>query len=319
MTLGEGKIEALQHINEKTIKGVDIPVTDGNYLDLTKTMNPVANTAQMQLAKINKLPKVYTISQNPITGLLQSFDEVIHYPGTDLSYTGTGAKSFSIEVDGTCAIYFYETISGVLTAINGTYCNPGDTVETAFTGSISVSETAFENYRGNLTISSATNVITMKIVATYPMKSRYRGLFAYAYATALAVPRLSAYIPYDLPSNCLKFNKMMRSYDQRQFKENTDYITTPDRKIHINWYLTGQFDIHYWGRPTEITNSTLDTYEFEVDTDVQSFIPWLMGGYAIMPTNPSLGTQLVNQYYALIQDSIDTEETDIKTLQATWG
>ncbi len=320
MDLASAQVTAIQHCNEYSTSGTLISTTDGNYQDLIKRMPPLANTAQQELAKICRIPGKYSISRNVIPNLLPlaDYDEKQHFPGTDLSYTGAGAKSFSIEVDGDCTIYFYETISGVLTALNGTYSKDGGTA-TAFTGSIAVTGlTTFSNYKGLLTIASASNTITMKVVATYPMKSRYRALFAYTFATALTVPHLMAYVEYDLPTDCMKFDKLLRAYDQRQYKESADYILTPDNKIHINYNLNGQFDVYYWKKPTVITNSTATTYEFEVSEDAQSAIPWFMGGYAIYPDNANLGTQLLNQYYALIEKLEQKDEEDITTLQATW-
>ena len=320
MTLAESFVYAVQHMNEYSTGGSLISVTDGNYKDLIYRMPPLANTSQQELAKICRISGKYTISRNVVPNLLplSDYDEVQHFPGTDKSYSGTGAKSFSIEVDGTCTIYFYETIAGVLTAINGTYSKDEGTA-TAFKGSISVTGlTAFSRYKGLLTISSVTNTVTMKVVATYPLKSRYRWLCAYTFSTAVTVPVFKAYVPYDLPSDCMKFDKMLRSYDQRQYKESADYLLTPDNKIHILYTLNGQFDMYYWKKPTVITNATATTYEFEVSEDAQSAIPWFMAGYAILPDNASLGTQLLNQYYALIEKLEQKDEEDITTLQGTW-
>lgn len=319
LTLGQAKIDAIKHCNEFSNAGEEISTTDPNYLDLIYRMPQLANTSQMEIAKVSKIGDSFSISQNPIPNQLgtNAFDEVQHFPGTDYIYTAAGSQSFSIEIDGDCAIYFDEQISGVWTALSGMYSLDGGTA-TAFSGSIAVtglSATAlqeFKNYRGLLTISSASNNVRMKVVPVYPMKSRYRALFAYLYPSAVKTPHCTAFISYDLPIDYMEFNKMMHAYDQRQFEENRDYKLTPDNKIHLNWFLTGQFDIHYWKLPTEITDSTLDSYEFEVRKDAQSAIPWFMGGMAIYPTNKSLGNRLVQQYYALI-GNLDTPKTNTST------
>jgi hypothetical protein len=311
LTLAEAKVNAMQHIKRYSNSGELIETTDGNYQDLVLRMPPLANSAQMELCKISKIPGKFSISQNPIANQLglYAFDEVQHYPETDLTYTSTGSKSFSIEVDGDCSIYFDEQISGTWTPLSGTYSLDGGT-STVFTGSIAVTATTFENYKGLLTIASATNSVRMKVVATYPMKSRYRALFAYTYATAQKVPMYKAFVPYDLPTDYMDFDRMMRGFDQRQYQENQDYILTNDNKIHLNYFLTGSFDIYYWKWPTEITNETEDTYVFEVNKDAQAAIPYYMGGYAIYPTNQNLGVQLLNQYYAL-RDMLNTPKTNI--------
>jgi hypothetical protein len=301
MLLSEAKVNAIQLINEYSVSGTLVSSSDGNYQDLIKRMNPLANTVQMELAKLVKIPGVHSISQNPITNLLglYAFDEAQHFPGTNLTYQATGAKSFSIEVDGPCTISFDEQVLGVWTPLAGTYSVDGGT-PTVFSGSISVSGiTKFTNYRGLLTTASALNPVKITVAATYPMKSRYRALFAYSFASADKVPWYRAYITYDLPADYWMFNKMMRSYDQRQFEENKDYILTSNKKVHLNYFLTGQMDIHYWKKPTVITNDTSDSYEFEVDDDAQSLIPWFIGGYAIYPDNQNLGIQLLNQYNLL--------------------
>lgn len=308
LTLGEAKTIAIQHINRYSSSGEIIDSTDPNYLDLTLRMNPLANTAQMEIAKISKIPDKISISQNPIPNQLglYAFDEVQHFPGADLVYTAAGSKSFSVEVDGDCEIYFDEEVSGVWTAVSGMY-SANDGTPTAFSGSIVVSGLSaadlqeFKNYRGLLTISSATNNIRMKIVPAYPMKSRYRALFAYDFPNARKVPHCVAYIEYALPADYMEFDRMMREFDQRQYSENSDYILNGNKTIRLNWFLTGQFDIHYWKFPAEITNSTPDTHSFEVAKDGQAALPYYMGGYAIYPTNQNLGVQLLNQYYALLE------------------
>lgn len=320
LTLAEAQVIAVQNMNEYSTGGNLISVTDGNYKDLIYRMPPLANTAQQELAKVCRIPGKYSISRNVIPNLLPltDYDEKQHFPGTDLSYTGAGAKSFSIEVDGDCSIYFDEQVSGVWTPLSGTYSKDGGAA-TAFTGSIAVTGlTSFGNYRGLLTIASASNSVRMKVVATYPLKSRYRALFAYTFATALTVPHLMAYVEYDLPADCQVFDKMYRASDQRQYKENSDFILSPDNKVHINYSLNGQFDIHYWKKPTVITNSTATTYEFEVTEDAQALIPWFMAAYAIMPDNASLGVQLLNQYYALRQSLENNDEADITVMSGSW-
>lgn len=320
MNLGEMFDLAFRDVDERSINGTEIPVTNGNYLDIKKRMYGPADAVQQELAKITKMSGVYPVSQNPITNLLGlAFDEVQHFPGTTYTYTGTGAKSFSIEVDGACIISFDEYVSSVWTPLNGTYAVDGVLSVVGIVGSISVVPTKYTNYRGLLTIASALNPVRITITPTYPMKSRYRAMFAYAYATAVTVPWYRAYVPYDLPVTCLEFNKMMRSYDQRQFEENKDYKLTPDNKIHINWYLTGQFDIHYWKRPTVITVLTLDTYDWEIPADAQAIAHYFIGGMAIMPTNPSVGVALRDQYYAL-RDMLKTpsSSTSSEVVNTMW-
>ena len=312
MTLGEAKKEAVQHMIEYTRNGTPVNQDSGAYQDYVKSMNPNANSSQMELCKVKRISAVMTVSQNPITNLLGLYgmNEEQHFPGNNKTYSATGVKSFSVEVDGPCNLRFEEQVNGTWQDVSGTYITPGGE-ETAFDGTIAVSGIKiFTNYRGLL--ASSANSVRLTVIANYPIKSRYRGLFAYAYPDAENVPRYAAYVPYQFPSDFMEFDKMMRAYNERQYTENIDY-KGPFRnrngyEILINWHLTGQFDIHYFRYPTVITNDTPDTYEFEVDIDAQTLIPWFMAGHAIYTENANLGTQLLNQYYAL-KESIFTEDT----------
>lgn len=310
---------AFRYIDEYSVNGVAIPTTDKNYIDIKNRMYGPADSCQKDLAKILKISDKVIISQNPISNLLgNAFDEIQLFPGGTYEYIVTGARSFSLEVDGDCSIQFAE-YTGTWTALNGTYY---DGTEKTLTGSIAVTGiTGYANYRGLLTIADASHQVRMKIISTYPCKVRFRALFGYGFASALKVPWYRDFIPYDLPTNWTEFNKMMRHFDTRQFQENKDYILTPDNKIHLNWFLTGQFEIHGWKNPTTITPATLDTYAPEISDDGQTLMPYYIGGYAIMKSRPDIGVQLVNQYYELRNmlkaPSSNTSNTVVNTMWTT--
>jgi hypothetical protein len=321
VNLGQAKVYAIQHMNEYSNKGVPISTTDGNYQDYIKRMAPDANTAYQELAKICMIPGKMSIVQNPIVNLLglhDGFEILQHLPGQDKVFIVKGAKSFSFEVSSQCTVSFDESINGTWTPISGTYYN--DT-ETSFTGSITVPSTvtSFTNYRGLLTITDANNDIRMTFTGTYVFNSKNRALFAYTWPDAQSVPWFRDWVPYSLPSNYMKFSKMMYSYDDRQLNESSDYKLTDNNVIYLNWFLTGQFDVYYWEYPEEITNETEDTFEFKGPPDMQSCIPWFMGAYAIMPERPDIGTQLLNQYYVLKDGLSPTEDTTTTYIQDVTG
>jgi hypothetical protein len=316
LTLGQAKEEAIQHMGERTKNGDLIDLSDPSLQDYMLAMNPLANSAQLELCKIKKIPAKMTKSQNPISNLLgiYAMNEDQHFPGTNKTYTSSGAQSFSIEVDRPCQLKFEEYESGAWQDISGTYITPGGE-ETSFNGTITIGGiSAFTNYKGLLPLTTPTNSVRLTITATYPMKSRYRALFGYTFEDANAVPRYAAYVPYEFPADYMEFDKMTRAYDERQLNENSDYkgpfynADTKRYEILINWHLTGEFYIYYYKYPTVITNDTPDSYEFEVDIDAQSLIPWFIGGYAIYKENQSIGVQLLNQYYALLE-RLNTTDT----------
>lgn len=296
-TLDEAIVDAFKEINNYSTNGTPISTSQGNYIDLKNRMYSPCNVAIMELAKIQKIPAVMSIVQNPVDNQLgpTGFDTKLHLPGINDTFTGVGSKSFSFSFSSECTMQFDESINGVWTPISGTYIT--GTTTTPFTGSIVIPNTvtSFTNYKGLLTISSALNTVRVTIIATYPVTSKDRNLSAYAYPTAAKVPYYTAFVPYDLPTNYMDFNKMMRAFDTRQFQENADYQLV-NQKIYLNWYLTGQFDIHYWQYPDPVTANTPGTTALQAQPDAQSLIPLYMGGKAIYPDDGNLGVLLLNEY-----------------------
>lgn len=282
MNLGEAKVRAIQLINEYSNNGQLISPSSGNYQDYALRMPGLANDAQMEIARYIKISAVYSISQPQIPNLLgihNGWDIDLYLPDQgDKVYSAVGAKSFYVEVDRPCTILLKEG-ANILKQIDVSGI------------------TKFTAYKGNITPSSSTATVTMTITGNYPVQIKNRALFAYSFPTDDDVPTYQPYVPYDMPEDYMGFEKVMRAYDQRQLMEWNDYKQLKNGKtIAINWFLNGQFDIYYFKRPTAITDSTPDTYEFEIDEEAQVLIPYYMGGHVIMSERQDIGVALINEY-----------------------
>lgn len=304
MNLGESIPIAFKKFKGYSIRGTPIPISDPNYIDLQNLMYDLANDAQMDLCHVSKIAYIMKITQNPVINLLgaQGFDLIQHLPGDSKTYTAQGAKSFHFSIDRPCTLTFEQsTDNSVWTFLNGFYDAAG--VNTAFSGTIPVTgNTSFTTRKGLLTLDVATNYVRVTLSSNYPFNSRNRALFSYAYAVSADVPTYEPYIPYDLPAKYMEFYKMVRSYDTRQLEENSDFkgpykTSATTSTIYINWFLTGEFDIHIWVYPEPIDKDTDPSYEFEIGLDAHSLIPYYQAGYATKDQN--IGIQLINQYYEL--------------------
>jgi hypothetical protein len=244
----------------------------------------------MEIARFVKIPAVYSVTQYYDDNLLgmTAFDMIRFDPTTYVAsndayaYAGTGAKAFYFEVDRPCTVYLEEQISGVWTNL-----------ETLAVTAI----TKFTGYKGNLTLTSATNSVRMRFAGDYAYTIRNRALFKNNYATDNDVPTYKAFVPYELPSDFMEFNKIMRWYDQRQYDAFTgDYRFTGKKTVEINWFQTGQFDIHYYKLPTEIDSTTLDTYEFEIDVNAQTLIPYYIAAHVVMYDKQNVYVAIKQEY-----------------------
>jgi hypothetical protein len=99
------------------------------------------------------------------------------------------------------------------------------------------------------------------------------------------------------------FNKVSlpSDYKQIRFVNLDDYLfhnyRIENRKFIVKKVYDGDFEISYCKNPTELNDSSLDTYELEVDKHVQHLIPYYVGGMAIHDENPMVADRLLNIYY----------------------
>ncbi|NLE06030.1 MAG: hypothetical protein GX638_14690 [Crenarchaeota archaeon] len=299
MTLGEAIEKAIKLINEYSNNGSLINTDDGNYLDYSLRMKDLANDAQMEIARFIKIPDVHSITQWPAYNLLGThlgFDMEHFEPGTDRYYTASGAKSYYFEVDRPCTVYIEEETSGVWTIL--------DTL-------VITDITQFTGYKGNITASDPTNAVRLRLTGSYPCTIRNRALFKNSYPTDDDVPIYKPFVPYELPDDYMEFDKIMRWYDQRQYQLFTgDYRFTGKKTVEINWFLDGQFDIHYFKLPTEIDKDTDDDYEFEIDVNAQTLIPYYIGGHVLIdqPSKQNVALFLKQQYDTKLANLSNSEK-----------
>jgi len=301
MLLSEMIPIAMKKMKNYSIRGTPISVTDPNYVDLMNLMYDLANDAQMDLCKVSKISYVMKVTQNPVVNLLgdEGFKLVQHLPGDGKTYTAQSAQAFHFAVDRPCTLTFEQSTDNVtFTPLNGFYDVVG--VNTAFSGSIAVTgNTSFVTRKGLLTLTAVTNYVRITPTSLYPFSSMDRALFKDPYAVSADVPDYSAYVPYVLPDKYMEFNKMMRKNDTRQYNENSDFkgpLKNENKKsvISLNWYLTGEFEIHIWVRPAKVDKDTDPSYEFEIEEDAQTLIPYYVAGFAA--DDRSIGSELLRQY-----------------------
>lgn len=288
MNLGEAKTASIKLINKYSNGGEIVEAADN--LDYTLRMNELANDAQQEIARFIKISAVYSITQWPDMNLLSiyafdmvRFDPTVYAASNDAySYAGTGAKAYYFEVDRPCTVYLEEEVSGVWTNLT----------TVTVTGI-----TKFTGYKGNLTPSSTSNSVRLRFAGSYPYTIRNKALFKNSYTTDNDVPTYKPFVPYTLPTDFMEFDKIMRWYDQRQYELFTgDYRYSGKKTIEINWFLDGQFDIHYFKLPATVDSLTDDSYEFEVDENAQSLIPYYIAAHVIMHEKQSVGIFLKQQY-----------------------
>ena len=285
MTKGESFVQAIQLLQDYSKKGVLISPSDGNYQDKILLMPPVANAAQMEIAQYVKIPAVMSVTQNPIKNLLgmhTGFDLEMHLD-EDKVYSAVGANSYSFEVDRPCTVYIKRD-GQIFKTVEVTNINQ------------------FTNFKGNITPVNKTSLTQLVFSGPYPYSIRHRALYPYPFPTDADVPVYGSHVSYDMPDDYMEFDKILRWYDQRQLQETSDYKKTENKKILINWFLTGQFDIHYFKRPQIITAATPDSYEYEIDPKAHHLIPYYIAAYVCDEAKSNVKSMLLGEYRTKLQN-----------------
>ena len=226
-TKGDARTLFPHLLDEATKKGVDLAVSKN--ADYRKKFDEFLDTAQKYIANIRKIPAVTTVTQNPIPtmeGLFKGFDIEQVLPDKPKVYTFTGCKSMYFEVDNVCDVEI--RVNNVLIqTIN-------NTLKRVFT--------AYKVHTGAL----STDTVEITFASQYPFNKRNTGFYAYAFPTDADIPEYVPFIAYDMPADFLEFDSIIIKTDPRVYGSYIAHKWENNKKIILNYYDKGSFDIHYY-------------------------------------------------------------------------
>jgi len=245
MTKGEAKEQMLRWLDEATINGT--PASDTQLADYLDRANYLLDGVVKFLAGHFHIPAVHSVVRQPMKNLLGSgFGAAAVYPDKPFVVTASGAQSFYIEVQGSC----------VVTVGDRTF----------------MAESAkFEPIKGN--ISSAGDVVTLRVTADYPAVVRNCALYAYPFADDEAVPDYTPFVPYDMPEDFREFDRCIFSENGRGVREYADIHREGHRTYLLPYDACGQFDFHYWRNPATIPPDAPDDTPLEVEERAAQLVP----------------------------------------------
>lgn len=298
-TKGDARKYFLRVIDEATKKGVDVAASKN--ADYNDKFDYFLDDSQKYIANIVRIPEVYRLTQNPIPnliGIMQGFDLVQVLPDKPKSYTLTGCKSAYFEMDnvGTCTI----KINGV---VDQTISN---TVKGVFTA-----------YKVLIPANSS-DTVTIEFTATYPYNIRNTGFYGYTFALATDVPTYTPYVTYDMPSDFLAFDSVIIKTDPRIYASYVAHKWENNKKIVLNYYDKGSFDIHYYKYPATIASDADDTTELTVEDKAFELVCMQCAILATAADNPALSSWLRSIYIEKIQNVTEIEQPMFNEVQTVY-
>jgi hypothetical protein len=271
-TKGEAKELFLTILDEATKKGVKLPATkNADYRD---KFDKFLNEAQIYIAGLVKIPAVFTVTHNPIPiqGNLNSHNTIQYLPGTDRVFTNVGTKAYYFEMDN---------IGTVTISINGVVVKTiENTVKRKYTA-----------YKGN-TGAESTDTVVITFTGEYPYNIKNIAPYAYKFPTDDDVPVFDQYPGYDMPSDFMSFDTVTLRTDPRLYELYKAFKWENNKRVILEYYKTGSFDIHYYKYPTAIAVDAADDTALEIEDKAFDLLVLHTGILATAADNPTLSAYL---------------------------
>jgi hypothetical protein len=290
----------LNLIDEYSKKGVDI--APSKNADYRTKFNQFLDSAQKYIAGIIKIPAVFTVTQNAVQnmeGLFNGFDIELILPDKPKVYTFTGCKSMYFEVDNVCT---------VVIKVNGV------TIET-------ISNTVKRQFTAYKRLTGATSTDTVEITfsSLYPFNKRNTGFYAYAFPLEADVPEYQPFLTYDMPSDFLEFDSIIIKSDPRIYQSYIAHKWENNKKIVLNYYDKGSFDIHYYRYPAYIAPDAPDNTILEVEEKAFELVALQCAIMATAADNPSLSSWIRSLYVEKIQNVSQKEQPIENKIQTVFS
>jgi hypothetical protein len=297
-TKGDALALFLRLIDEATKKGVNLPTTkNADYRD---KFNHFLNEAQIYIAGLVKIPAVYTVTQNPIPnqlGLLKQHDIQQYLPGNNKVFTQVGTKAYYFEIDN---------IGTITIAVNGV------TVKTIE----NTSKRVFTAHKYN-TGATSTDTVTITFTGEYPYNIKNVALYAYKFPTDADVPVYAPYVEYDMPTDFMSFDVVTLKSDPRVYELYKAYKWENNKKVILEYYKSGSFDIHYYKYPTAILPTAADSTLLEIEDKAFDLLVLHTGILATAADNPTLSSYLRSIFIEKAQNVVGEsvpQESQIQTV-----
>jgi hypothetical protein len=244
-----------------------------------------ADSGQKELYKVGRIEKTIEFSNRPIAnelGYISNFD-IYENTGDDLylpSSGGVPAKSYHISADLTHTVVVQELENGIwqdLITLIGT------------------SETALKDYKGNLTLTTAGNLVRFKLVGGTYYHYSNMALFNVRFQDDASVPSYKPWVELEMPSDFRVLDAVVKIEGVEYNQSSTYKFENPDR-LYYDYYFKGTMKIIHKPIPTQITSLT---QELEIDDIAAEALAFYIASWLAPYENQSLANPLFQKFAEL--------------------
>lgn len=303
MNLLTAKTKTFMLIDSYSRSGVFLDPNGAKQKDYTLKMPLYFDMAQKQISTVKKIVTNMKISHampmNKLISPLYQFD-IVQNDGTDQIYQlSEAANAYYFEVDDVCQVLIEEETSTdvwtVLKTINNPLANAGK----------------FTAYKGILSPSDESNSVRVRFIGGTVYNHRNRALWGEKFSDISRVPNYKRYVLYTVGPRFYQLNKVVlkgQLVNSQPYENTSDFYWEKRDTIAIGWYNVGEYSIEYFAYPTDITASTPDTTEFEVDIEAQELIPFYAASMCVLSEDNVIGDRLLNEFNVKLAN-LDTKIT----------
>ena len=274
MNWGEIKLAALKKIDP----AVTSLTPTRNTRDYLNAIIPTANRGLNDLSSAGKfLIKAYNIQipdfQNAAVQL-----ETRQHLNADIEFSADAAKAFSFEITGPAVVRIYA----------------GDSL--ALTKEIEEGSD-FQTVKGKI-LNEEEKPVKIVFSGSFPYQIRNVALYDITFANDTDVWECGKNRRFDLKELVGDFYKLV-STDvvlEEEYEKYRDYRWEGDSVLVLDGTRPGNYKVHYYAYPKEITQETPNDYELELDQEVASILPVYIAAELLEDDDSSMAYYVREQY-----------------------
>lgn len=271
-----------QEIKLAALKKIDPAVTSltptRNTRDYLNAIIPAANRGLNDLSSVGKfLIRAYNVQIPDLQGAFTILETRQHL-NEDIILESEGARAFSFEITGPANVKIY-------------------TGETLALEKEIKAESDFQTVKGKIPAGEEKNV---KIVfsGAFPYQFRNIALYSIEFESDETVWECGKNRRFDLKKLTPDFYKLVstdvvREKDCEKFH---DYRWEGDSTLVLAAGKPGNYRVHYYAYPREITEATPNDYELELDQEVAAILPIFIAAELLEDDDSSLAYYVREQY-----------------------
>lgn len=300
MNWGEIKLAALKKIDP----AITTLMSTRNTKDYLNSIVPAANRGLFDLSTAGKfIIKECCINVPENRNLLSETKKTVQHINDDIAYEAMGARAYYFETTGGAKVYIYVD-------------------ETLVSTKEIAAKSDFEVVKGIIP-NEEKKAVKIVFSGAYPYQFRNVALYDITFADDSSVWDYTPVLRIDLKEYADSFYRLVTTDVVREkdgsYIKYKDYEWEGDSTLILNGLSEGNYKVHYYAYPKEITDETSDDYELALDPEVAALLPVYIASELYEDDDSSMAYYFREQYMEAKQRLVPTQIQGKAKFVDRWG